>query len=77
MATPFRNKPKTYFRILIFTFGVTFRRSDGPTTRVVIGSSTAGVVQSKLSRIDGPVTGDVIISPTAGVFYYILAGFLE
>ena len=42
------------------------------TIRVVMSSSTAGVVQSMLSRIDGPVTGDVTISPTAGVFYYML-----
>ena len=39
--------------------GISIRRSDGPTTRVVISSPTAGVVQFVLNRIDGPVTGDV------------------
>ena len=34
-----------------------FRRSDGPTTGVVISSPTAGVVQFMLNRIDGPATG--------------------
>ena len=51
---------------------MSIRRSDGPTTGVVISSPTAGVVQFMLNRIDGPATGDVIISPTAGVVYFML-----
>ena len=46
--------------------GISIRRSDGPTTGVVISSPTAGVVQFMLNRIDEPATGTLSSAPPPG-----------